>query len=85
MGAKLFGRRAVVRVGTTKIDGLRTSFSIELDLALVPADEPVIRKLVNVVKPAYMHFMGIVQPVTPPVIDHWEVGYSEFDQDTDLH
>lgn len=61
------------------------SFSIELDLPLVPADEPVIRKLVKVVKPAYMHFMGIVQPATPPVIDHWEIGNSEFATNTDLH
>lgn len=61
------------------------SFSIELDQILNPADEPVIRKIVRVVKPSYMHFMGIVQPVTPPVIDHWEIGYSEFDVNTDLH
>lgn len=61
------------------------SFSIELDQPLDPADEPVIRKLVNTVKPCYMHFLGIVQPPAPQVISHWEIGYSELSMNTDLH
>lgn len=61
------------------------SFSIELDQILVPADEPVIRRIISVVKPAYAHFLGIVQPITPPVIDHVELGYSLLDDTWLLH
>lgn len=61
------------------------SFSIELDRPLAAADEPVIRKLVRVVKPAYMHFLGIVQPPAPEVVEHWEIGYSEVDVNTNVH
>ena len=61
------------------------SFSIELDQPLLPADEPVIRKLVKVVKPAYMHFLGIVQPIPPRVVEHWELAHSDLDVNTDLH
>lgn len=61
------------------------SFSIELDQPLNPADEPVIRKLVDIVKPCYMHFLGIVQPPPAQTISHWEIGYSELSTNTDLH
>lgn len=61
------------------------SFSIELDQPLVPADEPVIRKLVKVVKPAYMHFLGIVQPIPPRIVNHWELAHSDLGANTDLH
>jgi len=61
------------------------SFSIELDQTLVPADEPVIRKLTVVVKPAHMHFLGIVQPVPPRTYDHWELRHSALNVNTDLH
>lgn len=61
------------------------SFSIELDLPLNPDDEPVIRKLVKVVKPAYMHFLGIVQPIPSRIVDHWELAHSDLGVNTDLH
>jgi hypothetical protein len=36
-------------------------------------------------KPANTHFEGIVEPLSPGFVDHWELDYSELNVNTFLH
>jgi phage tail-like protein len=61
------------------------SFMIETDAAPTTAEEETIEKLMKIVKPVYMHYIGVHGWTPTPVFLHWEIGESELDTNTDVH
>ena len=58
-------------------------FDIEVLVAITAEQEANIRILVEYMKPIHTHLNLVIQP-SPP-IDHWELGYSNIGDTTDLH
>jgi hypothetical protein len=61
------------------------SFMIETDQAPTAAEEATIEKLMKIVKPAYMHYIGVHGWEPTHIISHWEIGESEIGVSTDVH
>jgi len=61
------------------------SFMIETDAAPTAAEEATITNLMKIVKPAYMHYLGVHGWEPTHIIFHWEIGESELDVNTDVH
>lgn len=63
----------------------RYAFNVEVDVPLSVIERRQIRAIVDYLKPAHTHFVDLVEPVPPPVFDHWELGVSELGWTADLH
>ena len=63
----------------------RYAFNVEVDVPLAPTERRQIRAIVDYMKPAHTHFVDLIEPMPPPVFDHWELGISELGDTTDLH
>lgn len=61
------------------------SYMLELDAEPTAAEEATIRLLQKIVKPAYMHYLGVHGYAPVPVFMHWELGESELDITSDVH
>jgi len=61
------------------------SFMIDLDAVPTQDQQDVIKALMKIVKPAYMHYIGVHGIAPTPVHLHWELGISELGITSDLH
>ncbi|MGE0325902.1 MAG: Ig-like domain-containing protein [Polyangiaceae bacterium] len=63
----------------------RYAFNVEVPRLLAMTERRQLRQLVEYLKPAHTHFVDLVEPVPPAVLDHWELGLSEVGVETALH
>lgn len=63
----------------------RYAFSALVGVVLTPVQRTQIRTIIDYLKPAHTHFVDLIEPTLPPVIEHWELGQSELGETTDLH
>ncbi|RKI05693.1 phage tail protein [Corallococcus sp. AB030] len=63
----------------------RYAFNVEVERPLSPTERQRLRTLVEYVKPAHTHFVDLVEPQSPVVPAHWELGMSELGETTTLH
>lgn len=63
----------------------RLSFYIVSPISLTQTQRDQITSIVNYMKDARTHFLGIQEPTLPTVPDHWELGLSELGTETILH
>lgn len=63
----------------------RYAFDVEVDIPLTATERSQIRAIVDYLKPAHTHFVGLVEPSPPAFIDRWELGSSELGVTTELH
>ncbi len=61
------------------------SFDLQVGVQLTPVQRTQIRTLVDYLKPAHTHFIDLIEPTPPIVIDHWEIGESELGVTSLLH
>lgn len=61
------------------------SFMLDLDAAPTAAEEAQIAELMKVVKPIYMHYLGVHGFEPTPTFFHWEFGESEIGVTSDVH
>jgi len=61
------------------------SFNLEVPRQLTVDEKRQIRQVVNWMKQEREHFMDFVEPEVPEDVDHWELGLSDLDVNTDLH
>lgn len=61
------------------------SFEVSVGVMLTPTQEAQLRAIVEYMKPAHTHFVRLVQPIPPVVVDHLELGYSELGVNWQLH
>lgn len=64
---------------------LRFAFTVVVQQALEQWQRDRIAEIVHFLRPAHTHFMGVVEPTTPPTIDHLELGLSELGHNWLLH
>lgn len=60
-------------------------FDVTVDQVLTDAERVQLRALVNYMKPAHTHFINLIEPTVPEVIDHVELGLSVLDDEFILH
>ena len=63
----------------------RFAFDVISDQVLTDEERKRIRFIVNFMKPAHTHFVKLVEPTLPVVIDHLELGLSELGVTWELH
>jgi len=56
------------------------SFDVQIASTLTTSQKTTIREIINLTKPAHTHFVRFIEPTTPPVIDHWQLGSSRIYQ-----
>ena len=61
------------------------AFDVTVGRALSDTERRRIRFLVDYLKPAHTHFIDLIEPVPPEVIDHLELGLSELGVNWRLH
>lgn len=61
------------------------AFDVSVDVVLTPAQRERLTALVRYMKPAHTHFVRLLEPVAPTIIDHVELGISELGVTWDLH
>jgi hypothetical protein len=57
----------------------RYDFDVRVSRALSAQERRQLRVLVSYLKPAYTHFVGLLEPLPPPVLKHGELGLSDLD------
>jgi phage tail-like protein len=63
----------------------RYAFDVVVDVVLTEIERRQIRAIVNFLKPGHTHFVNLIEPTTPPVFEHWELGISELGWSSELH
>jgi len=63
----------------------RYAFEVHVDRVLTDVEHRHLRRIVQYLKPAHTHFVALIEPVPPAVVDHWVLGVSELGESTDLH
>jgi len=63
----------------------RYAFNVEVERLLSPEERQRLRALVEYLKPAHTHFVDLVEPLSPVLPEHWELGLSELGETTTLH
>ena len=63
----------------------RYAFNVEVGQVLTATERRHLRALVTYLKPAHTHFVDLLAPLPPAVLEHWELGLSELGETTDLH
>ncbi len=61
------------------------AFEIRVGRKLTVQERERMTTIVRYLQPASAHFTGVLEPVDPPVWDHWELGISELSTTTILH
>lgn len=69
----------------TGVSALLYSFEVVSGIALTQTQRDQIGSIVEFMKPAHTHYVRLVEPVIPEVLDPWELGLSELGYDTFLH
>jgi phage tail-like protein len=64
---------------------LRFSFKVVSPVVLTAKQRAQITDIANYMKPAHTHFVQLVEPVAPVVVDHLELGLSELGDEWILH
>lgn len=52
------------------------SFQVQVDRTLTDEEREILTQIVKFMKVAHEHFLGFIEPSTPLVPDHWELGFS---------
>ncbi|MEQ8719660.1 MAG: hypothetical protein RLO52_30210 [Sandaracinaceae bacterium] len=63
----------------------RYAFEVHVDRVLSDVERRHLRVIVQYLKPAHTHFVALVEPSVPAIVDHWVLGVSELGESTDLH
>lgn len=63
----------------------RYAFHVEVSRPLSPPERRQVRALIDLLKPGHTHFLDLLEPGAPPVVDDWELGQSSLGEATDLH
>ncbi len=63
----------------------RYAFEVHVDRVLTDVERGHLRRIVQYLKPAHTHFVALIEPTPPAVVDHWVLGVSELGESTDLH
>ena len=63
----------------------RYAFEVHVDRVLTDVERRHLRRIVQYLKPAHTHFVALIEPSPPAVVDHWILGVSELGESTDLH
>jgi len=63
----------------------RYAFNVHVDRVLTTEERGLLRAIVQYLKPAHTHFVDLIEPLPPAVIDHWVLGVSELGVSTELH
>lgn len=63
----------------------RYAFEVHVDRVLTDVERRHLRAIVQYLKPAHTHFVELIEPLPPAVVDHWILGVSELGESTDLH
>ena len=63
----------------------RYAFEVHVDRVLTDVEHRHLRRIVQYLKPAHTHFVALIEPSPPAVVDHWILGVSELGESTDLH
>ena len=61
------------------------AFEVIAPRSLETEERRRLRQIVNYMKPAHTHFLRLVEPVVPEVVDHLELGLSELGENWLLH
>jgi phage tail-like protein len=61
------------------------AFEVIVPRALAAEERRRLRQIVDYMKPAHTHFVRLVEPEVPPVVDHVELGLSELGETWVLH
>ena len=61
------------------------AFNVEVDVILTEEQRTRLNFIVEYMKPAHTHFVNLIEPVPPEVIDHLELGLSELGIEWELH
>lgn len=61
------------------------AFEIVAPRALEPEERRRLRQIVEYMKPAHTHFVRLVEPAIPEIVDHLELGLSDLGQTWVLH
>lgn len=61
------------------------AFEVVAPRALTAEERRRVRQIVDYMKPAHTHFVRLVEPEIPPVVDHVELGLSELGETFFLH
>lgn len=69
----------------TDVSALLYSFEVKSGVALTQTQRDQIEAIVEYMKPAHTHFVRLVEPTIPVVLDHWELGLSELGENSFLH
>ncbi len=71
-------------LGTT-VSSLLYSFRVTVSQVLTASQRAQLRSIVEYMKPAHTHFVALVEPTVPVVLDHLELGLSELGEEWLLH
>lgn len=63
----------------------RYAFNVHVDRVLTPVERRHLRRIVDYLRPAHTHFVDLIEPLAPAVIDHWILGLSELGTTAQLH
>lgn len=63
----------------------RYAFDVHVDRVLSDVERRQLRAIVEYLRPAHTHFVDLLEPLPPEVIDHWLLGVSELGESSDLH
>jgi hypothetical protein len=63
----------------------RFAFDVDVAVVLTATERRQIRAIVDFLKPGHTHFIDLIEPISPVIFDHWELGISELGETTDLH
>ncbi len=64
---------------------MRYAFDVNVEQVLTAEQRSRLRGIVIYMKPSHTHLISIVEPETPLVLDHLELGYSELGDNWELH
>ncbi len=69
----------------TDDEGLLYSFQVTVVEVLTTAQRKSLVDIVDYMKPAHTHFVRLIEPTVPEVLDHLELGLSELGENWQLH
>ncbi len=71
--------RSIQRAAAPSDRFARHAFDVRVSRALSAPERRRLRVLVSYLKPAYTHFVGLLEPLPPLVLKHGELGLSDLD------
>jgi phage tail-like protein len=63
----------------------RYAFHVEVSRPLSPSERRQVRALIDLLKPGHTHFLDLLEPGAPPMVDDWELGLSALGETAFLH